>query len=135
MILKQMILADLRVKEAKVYFMGVTFKENCPDIRNTKVKKIIRFLQDYQISIEICDPWADPDEVEKSFGMKLIPMQEVKEADCLVFAVPHREFAALGKEELRSFYRKNIQKPLLMDIRNMFDVEEKQKEGYWYWSL
>lgn len=136
MILKQMILADVRVKESKVYFMGATFKENCPDIRNSKTQGIIAELEKYHVEIRICDPLAEPEDIEAEFGRKPVAMESIRDADCLVFTVAHEVFVHLSVEELKHMYGMDDTKPLLlMDIRNMYSAKSMQEAGFWYWSL
>jgi len=135
-IVKQMILADIHVKGSKVYVMGATFKENCPDIRNSKAKGIIKRLEEYKINIGLCDPIADEEEVEKYFHKKLVPMEEVVQADCIIFAAAHQEFADITMNQLKGMYTaEGNRQPLIIDIRNMFQRKSMENEGFRYWSL
>ena len=134
MIIKRMVLADIRVKEAKIYFMGVTFKENCPDIRNSKTKAIITELEKYDMNVKLCDPLADPKEVRQVFGKELVAIDEIKAADCLVFTVAHEAFKNLSIDSMRDMYGVK-EKALLIDIRNMFDAKKMIEHGLIYWSL
>ncbi len=136
MIVKQMILADIHVKGAKVVFLGATFKENCPDIRNSKTKAIIRRLVEYGVTIELADPLADEQEVERYFHRKPVLMKEIRDADCLVFTTAHNEIANLTKDEIHTMFRHDgKQSRLMVDVRNMFDKKEMEAAGFKYWSL
>lgn len=136
MIVKQMILADIHVKGAKVVFLGATFKENCPDIRNSKTKEIIRRLLEYGVSIELTDPLADEQEVEQYFHRKPIAMTEIANADCLVFTTAHDEIVSLSMEQIHAMFRKDDkQTSLVVDVRNIFNKDVIEAEGFRYWSL
>ena len=134
MILKQMIQADFRIRGAKIYFMGVTFKENCPDIRNSKTQDIINELENYLLDIKVCDPIADEEEVEKVFGKELVDIDDIVDADCLVFTVSHKEFIEMDIERIKAMYNKQTNPRLLIDIRSMFDANT-MKGAFKYWSL
>jgi UDP-N-acetyl-D-galactosamine dehydrogenase len=95
--IKQMILAGKRVKDARVVICGITFKENCPDIRNSKVEDIIERLGEYGVRPIVVDPQADAEETRHEYGIDLMPMEQIRDADCVIFAVAHREFKAMTK--------------------------------------
>ena len=97
-IIKSMISINVNVKSSKILVLGITFKENCPDIRNTKVLNLINELQDYGCSIEVADPQADPQEVSVKYGINLLPNNidyNLQEYDFIIFAVPHNEFKSI----------------------------------------
>ena len=111
-IIKQLVLAGKKVRDSKVVFLGATFKENCPDVRNSKIMEIIAALKTFGIAPVLCDPMADPEEVKRGYGYKLTAFEDVKDADCLVLAVAHEkyrkmllgQFDMLFKRELESNY-------------------------------
>lgn len=132
-IIKQLILANKVVKEAKVAILGITFKENCPDIRNSKVMDIIKVLQEYEILPIVIDPMANKDEVEREYGIHL--SSDVKECDCLVFAVAHDEFKNYTWDEIAKCFNPSNDKPIIIDIKSIINKIEAKKRGFGYWSL
>lgn len=97
---KQMLKKDIKVNGADVLVLGFTFKENCPDVRNTKVVDVIRNLEDYGINVSIYDPWANPDEVKHEYGLETSTKQPFKKYDAIVLAVSHQEFENLNIKNL-----------------------------------
>jgi len=135
-IIKKLILANKVVKKAKVAILGITFKENCPDTRNSKVVDIIKRLQEYGINPVVADPIADADETKKEYGIDLVGLDSIKDADCVVFAVPHNELKNLTWEQIDSMFLKcdNSEK-IIVDVRSIFDRKELESRGYSYWRL
>ena len=117
-IIKLMLKHDLKVKDAKVLILGVTFKEDCPDIRNTKVADLVNNLIDYRLNITIYDPWADPEEVEHEYGLKTTQEKPTDTFDVIVLAVAHEKFL---KEDLSCFKNENSL---------VYDIKGKLIEGY-----
>jgi len=134
--IKHLIKSNKVVKNAKVYIMGVTFKENCPDIRNSKVKDIIKRLNEYEIQVILVDPVADKNEAKEVFGMKIAYIEEVIDADCIVFAVAHEAFKDLSDASLDRMFKEcpNSEK-IIIDVKSIFDKEHIESKGYLYWSL
>ena len=135
-IVKKMVLADFAPKKANVVIMGITFKENCPDIRNSKVYDIIKTLQEYEISSIVVDPWADAEEVRKEYGVELKNIDEIQNADCVIFAVAHNEFKEYTETKVSQLF-KSESKPcerVLIDIKGIFD-KNKMNSNYIYWRL
>jgi len=130
---KKMIKADKQIKGSKVGIFGVTFKENCPDTRNTKVVDIIRELEEYGIEVQIVDPVADKEELWHEYGLKLTDMKDIKNVDALIFAVSHDKFKPLTLESLKSLYNNN--KHVLIDVKGLFDRKEAEEMNYIYWRL
>lgn len=110
---KMMIKKGARIKGAKALVLGITFKENCPDIRNSKVIDIIREFESYEVDVDVCDPWASESEVKNEYGLDLIPCQSKLSAeyDAIILAVPHHQFLEIDLEELKS------------DVGVVFDVK------------
>jgi UDP-N-acetyl-D-galactosamine dehydrogenase len=104
-LVKAMLKRQIQVKGARVLVMGLTFKENCPDLRNTRVIDVVRELQDFGILVDVYDPWVDPAEAEKEYGISPIASPEKTAYDGIVLAVAHRDFAELGPEAIRSLGR------------------------------
>lgn len=132
---KNLIKADIPVKRARVAILGFTFKENCPDTRNTKVIDIYRELGEYGISPIVVDPAADAEEAKRLYGINFEEMDAVKEMDGIIVAVAHEQFLSLDREKVDGFYNKAHQKKVLMDIKGMFDRNEYLTEDYIYWRL
>jgi UDP-N-acetyl-D-galactosamine dehydrogenase len=130
---KNLIKADKQIKGAKVAIFGVTFKENCPDVRNTKVVDIIKELKEYGIDIKVVDPLADKEDLWREYRINPCNIEDIKDMDALIFAVPHEEFNSLNLEVIREMYWNN--KPVLIDIRGMFDRREADKNNFIYWRL
>ncbi|MCR2823816.1 nucleotide sugar dehydrogenase [Lederbergia panacisoli] len=130
---KNLIKADKQIKGAKVAIFGVTFKENCPDVRNTKVVDIINELEEYGIEVKVVDPLADKEDLWREYRINPCNIEEIKDMDALIFAVPHEEFKTIGLDEIRKMYWNH--KPVLIDIKGMFDRKSAEKMNYLYWRL
>lgn len=135
-IIKKLILANKVVRKSKVAIFGMTFKENTPDTRNSKVIDIIDSLKEYDIKPIIVDPEADKDETKKIYNIDLVDINEIDNLDCIVFAVAHNMFRELNLEEIDSMFGNypNHEK-ILVDIKNILDYKNVEAEGYSYWSL
>ena len=134
--IKQMIEAGKAPKNAKVYIFGITFKENCPDVRNSKVYDIIKRLKSYDIDPLVTDPWADPEVAKRDYGVDLIPLDEVKEADCIIVAVGHKEFRNLPIYSIKEMF-KDIpdDEKVLLDVKSLYRMDELKASGMRYWRL
>lgn len=132
-VVKNLIAADKNVKHSRVAILGFTFKENCPDTRNTRVVDIINELIEYGISPIIADPQADAEEAERIYGIKLADMSEVKDMDAIVLAVAHNEFKTLSCEDIDAFYADG--QKILLDIKGLFNRKDFENNGYLYWRL
>ncbi len=134
--IKQSILAGKTIKTRRFVIFGLTFKENCPDIRNSKVEDIIHRLNEFCISPVIVDPWADCEEAEREYGLQLTKLKDVRNADCIIMAVAHDEFKRIGLDGLdRYFIDDNNDKKVLIDVKGMFKVSALEDSGYRYWRL
>ena len=129
---KKMIAAGSYVKGAKVNILGLTFKENCPDLRNSKVVDIINELKSYNIEIFVHDPEADPDEAMREYGVRLLAWDDLPRADAVVAAVAHRRFFELSVED---FARKLIKGGAFVDVKAMFDAAQLRAAGIGVWRL
>ena len=130
---KQMIQLSKPVKGARVAILGFTFKENCPDTRNSKVFDIVKELREYGIEPVIADPQADAAEAERLYGIKMSPISDVKDMDAVILAVAHKEFAGLSVADVDKYFGDD--KKLLLDIKGVFNKKEYEAAGYRYWRL
>lgn len=130
---KQMLVCRHDVARCRVGVLGVTFKENCPDIRNSKVIDIIRELQSYGIDVVVADPHADPHEVQEEYGLSLGRIDAQNPVDSLVVAVAHREYRAMSAQQLRALVRGD--KPVLADVKSLFNRSELETAGFTVWRL
>lgn len=135
-IIKKLILANKVVRQAKVVILGVTFKENTPDTRNSKVVDIIDSLREYGIEPIIVDPEADAEEAKYEYGIDLVDIKDVKDADCIVLAVAHDIFKQMSWNEIDSLYGSFENKDkVLIDVKSILDRKEIEEQGYSYWRL
>lgn len=134
---KKMIECDINVKGAKIGIWGFTFKENCPDIRNTKVIDIVKELAEYQVSSVLVDPMADALEAQALYRVDIINPEQVEEGsmDGIIVAVSHKIFYDYLPEDWSKYYKKEISHKVLADIKGIYNEQEFDKEGYTYWSL
>ncbi|MGE7905347.1 nucleotide sugar dehydrogenase [Peribacillus sp. NPDC094092] len=130
---KNLIKADKQIKGAKVAIFGITFKENCPDVRNTKVIDIKLELEEYGIDVKVVDPLADKEDLWHEYRINPCDINEIKEMDALIFAVPHEEFKSLNIKDIRKMYWNH--KPVLVDVKGMFNRKEVESENFLYWRL
>jgi UDP-N-acetyl-D-galactosamine dehydrogenase len=119
--IKAMLQRGIQVLNARVLVMGLTFKENCPDLRNTGAIKLIRELQDYGVSVDVHDPWADPEEALAEFGLTLTDKPAPGQYDGIVLAVAHERFSALGADGIRAF---GTPDHLLYDLKHVFPFDQ-----------
>lgn len=135
--IKQLILAGKAPKESKVIILGLTFKENCPDIRNSKVEDIIERLQEYGIEPIVIDPWADEREAKEEYHIDLMTMEDAENADCVIMAVAHDKFKYFDWETIAKMYRTDMSadERILIDIKGIRDRREAAEQGYRYWRL
>lgn len=134
-LVKDLIKADIPVKRAKVAILGFTFKENCPDTRNTKVIDIYKELGEYGIHPIVVDPAADADEAKRLYGIEFQTMDDVKNVDAVIIAVAHDKFLSLSKDDINSFFNPKHKHKVLMDIKGLLDRKEYMTEDYLYWRL
>ena len=134
-LVKDLIRANIPVKHAKVAILGFTFKENCPDTRNTKVIDIYRELGEYGIVPIVVDPAADADEANRLYGIRFQTMDDIRDVDALIVAVAHDQFLSLDREKISSFYNPAHRRKVLMDLKGILNRNEYQTEDYLYWRL
>lgn len=134
-LVKNLIKSDLAVKGARVAILGFTFKENCPDTRNTKVIDIYNELREYGITPMVVDPAADAGEAKRLYGIDFASIDQVKNMDAVIVAVAHDQFADLKKEQIRSFYKPENGKKVLSDIKGILNRDEYGADEFCYWRL
>lgn len=154
---KKMIKANKQINGAKVAIFGVTFKENCPDVRNTKVVDVIKELEEYGVEVKVVDPQADKEDLWREYRINLCEKEDIKEMDAVIFAVPHDEFKAIQLEEVKMMFgptgyvnleamnevaatsefdididRKDC---VLIDLKGVFNRKAAEDTGFVYWGL
>lgn len=132
--IKEMVKAGKAPKASKVAILGLTFKENCPDTRNSKVDDIIKRLNEFDIDPIVVDPWASEKDAASEYGVTLAKLEDVKDVDCLIVAVAHDEFRNLSIEDLKKMYKKGTEN-VLIDVKGLYSVDELRKSGIKWWRL
>ena len=131
--IKHMLKNGVDVPRARIGILGVTFKENCPDIRNSKVSDLIREFELWGAQVIVADPWADAEEVRHEYGVELGTVNAENQVDSLVVAVGHEEFRTLTPAQLKSYVR--CDKPVIADVKSLFDRNELAAEGFTVFRL
>lgn len=133
---KNLIAADKSIKNAKVGCLGITFKEDCPDARNSKVNDILKELREYGIHPIVCDPVADAPDAKRFYGVDLVSLDKFKDLDCLIIAVAHKEFKALTDGDLAKMFKDEPNdKKVIVDVKGIRDKDALKAAGYRYWRL
>lgn len=135
-VVKNLIKVNVPIRNAKVAILGFTFKENCPDTRNTKIIDIYKELKEYGITATVADPAADADEAEHLYGMKFVDISTIKDCDAVILAVAHEQFKNLAYSDIDKMFKfgDNSTK-VLVDIKGLLDRNEYESAGYNYWRL
>ena len=131
--IKHMVKNGIDVTTATVGILGVTFKENCPDIRNSKIADVIQEFKQWGVRVVVCDPWADAKEVKDEYGIELGIVNADYPVDSVVVAVGHNEFRHLSAQELRGYVRG--EKPVLADVKSLFNRSEMTQQGFTVFRL
>ena len=135
-IIKVMLRAGMDAPHAKIYLLGMTFKENCPDTRNSRSVDIYHHLQEYGLNPVAADPVADKEDFKREYGIELVDENTISNADCLVLLVAHDQYVHYGLRALQKFYHNDKDKPLvLIDVKSIFERQYAEKAGYIYWCL
>lgn len=134
-LVKKMIHADVKVKDADVLVLGLTFKGNCPDTRNTKVIDILNELGSYEIHTSVYDPVADKAEAKREYGIDLVSKAELKDFDAVLVAVDHDDFKEYSVEDIKAMYSEKNENKILFDVKGIYDKDEFEKAGFNYWRL
>ncbi len=134
--IKQMIEAGLAPKKSNVVILGITFKENCPDTRNSKVVDIIKRLREYEIDPIVADSWADEQIAKHEYNVNLVPFEELPKADCLIVAVGHNEFRNISTMRLKELFRDvPDNEKVLIDVKSLYRLDELKASGMRFWRL
>jgi UDP-N-acetyl-D-galactosamine dehydrogenase len=134
--IKQMIAAGQAPKNSKVVIFGLTFKENCPDTRNSKVDDIIKRLNEYGIEPFIVDSWASEKDAEHEYGVKLSKLEDINDVDCIIVAVAHKEFKTVSIEDIKKFFKKSSDgEKVLIDVKGLYGIEDLEASGMKWWRL
>lgn len=125
------------IKNDNIYILGLTFKENCPDVRNSKVFDIVNHLKEYGILLQVVDPYVDKAEIQKHYGFEVVDAVDITNADCLIFAVAHQEFKEFTLEKLQAMSRDSFSgnKTVIVDVKNIFNRDQLENAGFAYWGL
>lgn len=132
--IKKLIEAEKVVKNSHVLIMGLTFKENCPDLRNSKVEDIINELKEYNVKISVVDPIADKNEAKREYNVELEKIEDIKNLDAIILAVGHNEYKEIDLKNLEKYYL-NKKNKILIDVKGIINKEEANKLGYNLWRL
>ena len=135
--IKQMIEAGMAPKKATVVILGITFKENCPDTRNSKVVDIINRLREYDIQPVVTDPWADAEVAKQAYNVDLVPYDQIPKADCVIVAVGHNEFRSLSMLQLKELFKPELsdEEKVLIDVKSLYRMDELKASGMRFWRL
>lgn len=134
--IKNMIAVGQAPKKSKVVILGLTFKENCPDTRNSKVDDIIKRLAEYEITPIVVDPWASDRDAMHEYGVTLTKLEDVKDADCVIVAVAHKEFKELCLNDIKKLFKKSAdEEKVFIDVKGLYKVTELKESGMKYWRL
>lgn len=135
--IKEMIEAGKAPKKATVVVLGLTFKENCPDTRNSKVIDIINRLEEYEILPVIADDWADADVAREEYGVDLVPCDAIPKADCIIVAVGHNEFRSMSMMQIKELFKGDLlnEEKVLLDVKSLYRMDELKASGMRFWRL
>jgi UDP-N-acetyl-D-galactosamine dehydrogenase len=134
--IKKMIEAGQAPKMSKVVILGLTFKENCPDTRNSKVSDIIKQLNTYDINPVVVDPWVSEQDAKCEYGIQLTKIEEVSDADCVIVAVAHNEFKALSLSQIKKLFKTGKdEEKVLIDVKGLYKIEDLNLSGLKWWRL
>lgn len=135
--IKEMIEAGMAPKKAAVVILGITFKENCPDTRNSKVVDIISRLKEYDINPVVTDDWADEAVAKHEYGIDLVEWENIPKADCVIVAVGHREYRSMSMMQLKTLFKDEIpdDEKVLIDVKSLYRMDELKASGMRFWRL
>ena len=135
--IKEMIEAGMAPKKATVVILGLTFKENCPDTRNSKVVDIVNRLKEYDINPVVADSWADEAVAAHEYGIELTAWNDIPKADCVIVAVGHSEFRNMSMMQIKELFKKDIpdEEKVLIDVKSLYRIDELKAAGIRFWRL
>lgn len=132
--IKKLIEIGKVVKDSHVLIMGLTFKENCPDLRNSKVEDIINELKEYNIKVSVIDPIADEREAKREYNVSLEKFENISKVDAVILAVGHKEYKNINLNTLKNIYSEK-NKMVLVDVKGILNKQEAINLGYEFWRL
>ena len=127
-VIQKMLMNGIDVTKSTVGVLGITFKENCPDVRNSKIINVVSELKNWGVNVVVTDPWADPKEVERTYNITLGKVDSKHQVDSLIVAVGHDEFRDLDTKALRSLCRGSA--PVLADVKSVYDRSALREQGF-----
>ena len=135
--IKEMIEAGMAPKKATVVILGITFKENCPDTRNSKIADIIRRLKEFDIQPAVTDPWADAAVAKQEYDVDLVPFDAIPKADCVIVAVGHTQYRAMSMMQLKALFKPELKddEKVLIDVKSLYRMDELRASGMRFWRL
>ena len=135
--IKEMIEAGMAPKKATVLILGLTFKENCPDTRNSKVVDIINRLKEYDILPVVTDSWADAEVAKHEYGVDLVAWNDIPKADCVIVAVGHNEYRSMSMMQLKQLFKTELtdNEKVLIDVKSLYRMDELKASGMRFWRL
>ncbi len=135
--IKEMIEAGMAPKKATVVILGLTFKENCPDTRNSKVVDIINRLKEYEIHPIVTDNWADAAVAKHEYGVELTAWEDVPKADCVIVAVGHNEYRSMSMMQIKELFNEELsdEEKVLIDVKSLYRMDELKASGMRFWRL
>lgn len=135
--IKEMIEAGQAPKNSTVVILGLTFKENCPDTRNSKVVDIINRLKEFDIDPIVTDDWAEVDVAKEEYGVDIVPYSEIPKADCVIVAVGHNEYRSMSALDLKDLFKKDLKddEKVLIDVKSLYRIDELKASGMRFWRL
>ena len=135
--IKEMIEAGMAPKKATVVILGITFKENCPDTRNSKVADIVERLKEYEITPIVSDPWADATIAKQEYIVELVPFEKLPKADCLIVAVGHTQYRSMSVMQIKDMFKPVLadEEKVLIDVKSLYRMDELKASGMRFWRL
>ena len=135
--IKEMIEAGMAPKKAIVVLLGLTFKENCPDTRNSKVVDIIERLKEFEINPIVTDSWADPEVAKHEYNVDLVAWDQIPKADCVIVAVGHKEYRSMSMMQLKELFKPDVpdSEKVLVDVKSLYRMDELRASGMRFWRL
>ena len=135
--IKEMIEAGMAPKKAVVVILGITFKENCPDTRNSKVVDIINRLKEYDIKPIVTDTWADAAVAKQEYNVELVDWKHIPKADCVIVAVGHNEFRSMSMMQMKELFKADLpdEEKVLIDVKSLYRMDELKASGMRFWRL
>lgn len=133
-VIKKMIENNIKIKGSKILMLGLTFKENCPDLRNSKVYDMITELKEFGVDVIVTDAMANNEEAIEEYGIRLEDIKNIKNVDTVVVSVGHKEYREMSLEKIKKFFKEEYKKPLLIDVKSIYNKQEAEKM-FDYWRL